>query len=113
MSQEQLIVLLLKIALIAGFTSIIGWVAVYTRLAKWWRNPIGRTLVIKSLLLAGLLVPTTLSLFFKLTRTGSLIAAWVDVVLIGGIAPVMCWRTAVWLREYRRGKPGPEGVGDR
>ena len=89
MTQDQWIVLLLKIALIAAFVSLVGWVTVYTRLAKWWTNSIGRTLVIKSLLIAGLLVPSILALFFQLNRFDSRIAAWADVVLIGAIAPVM------------------------
>lgn len=101
MSQEQAIILLFKIGAIAGFASIITWVAVYTRLAKWWRNPIGRTLVAKSLLLAGLLVPTIMSLFFHFNRLTSYVAGWVDVALICAIAPVMIWRSVVWLRIGR------------
>lgn len=104
MSQDQLIILCLKIGLIAGFASLVGWIAVYTRLAKWWRNPIGRTFVIKTALIAGLFVPTTLSLFFRLNRADSLIAGWADVVLIGAVAPVMLWRTAVWIRLARLGR---------
>lgn len=45
MSQDQLIILLLKIGLIAGLVSIALWACVYTRLARWWQNPVGRTLV--------------------------------------------------------------------
>lgn len=112
MSEDQWIVLLFKIVLISGILSIVTWIAVYTRLAKWWRNAIGRTLVAKSLLLAGLLIPSALSLFFHLNRLTSHLAAWADVTLIGAITPVMIWRTAVWLRESRKGLPGPEGIGD-
>ncbi len=109
MSQDQWIILMGKIACIAGFLSLVGWVAVYTRLAKWWKNPIGRTLVVKTLLIAGLLVPTTLSLFFHFNRHSSLVAAWVDVVLIGAIAPVMIWRTIVWIKVSRMRKiPGED-----
>ena len=104
MSQDQVIVLLFKVGCIAGFISLVGWVIIYTRLARWWKNPIGRTLVVKTLLIAGLLVPTTMSLFFNFNRLTSHIAAWVDVVLIGAIAPVMIWRSIVWLREARDGR---------
>lgn len=108
MSQEQAIILLFKIGAIAGFASIITWVAVYTRLAKWWRNPIGRTLVAKSLLLAGLLVPTIMSLFFHFNRLTSYVAGWVDVALICAIAPVMAWRTVVWLKVGKERLESPE-----
>lgn len=101
MTADQLIILLFKIGCVAGFVSIVAWIALYTRLARWWRNPIGRTLVAKSALLAGLLVPTMLSLFFHLTPLTSHVAAWTDVVLINLIAPVMVWRSVVWTKIGR------------
>ena len=106
MDQDQLIILLLKIGLIAGLVSIVSWVAVYHVLTKggWRKNPVGRTLVVKSLLIAGLFVPQILSLFFNLNRLDSHIAAWADVVLIGAVTPTMIWRTAVWLRLDRAGR---------
>jgi len=103
--QDGLIILLLKIGCVSGFVSLVGWIGIYTWLAKWWRNPIGRTLVAKSLLLAALLVPTILSLFFHLSAATSERMAWVDVVLIGMIAPVMIWRSVVWIR-VSKGKEG-------
>ena len=98
MTQEQVIILCLKVGLVAGFASIAVWVAVYSRLAAWWTSPLGRTLVIEALLIAGLFVPQILSLFFNLNRLDSRIAAWADVILIGAVTPVMAWRTAVFLR---------------
>ena len=98
MTQEQAIILCLKIGLIAGFASIAVWTAVYSRLAQWWRHAIGRTLVIEAVLIAGLFVPQILSLFFNLNRLDSRIAAWSDVALIGLVTPVMLWRTIVFLR---------------
>lgn len=99
MTQDQVVELLLKIGIVSGFFSLVAWVAVYTLLAPWWHNPIGRTLVVKSLLIAALLVPFGLSLFFNLSRLDSRVTAWVDVTLIGAITPVMIWRTVVWLHE--------------
>ena len=98
MTQTQAIILCLKIGLVAGFASITVWVAVYSRLARWWSHPLGRTLVIEALLIAGLFVPQILSLFFQLNRFDSRIAAWADVALIGLVTPVMAWRTLVFVR---------------
>lgn len=98
MTQTQLIVLLLKIGLIAGLASIGLWTAAYSRLADWWSNPVGRTLVVEALLVAGLFVPQILSLFFNLNRLDSYIAAWADVALVGLVSPIMWWRTIVFLR---------------
>lgn len=117
MDQDQAILLLLKIGLIAGLVSIVAWVAVYHVLTKggWRRNPVGRTLVVKSLLIAGLFIPQILSLFFQLNRFDSHIAAWADVVLIGAVTPVMWWRTAVWFKLDRAGRlpqNGHDGPGN-
>jgi hypothetical protein len=107
--QEQLIEILLRIFLISGFCSIAGWVGTYTWMGfhgagKWWRNPVGRSLVIKSALLGLLLVPSILSLFFKFSRQTSDIAGWVDTGLIALITPVMWWRVRVWVRLHKAGR---------
>ena len=104
MSQDEAIILCFKIVSIAAVCSLIAWIAVYTRLAAWWRDPIGQTLVAKTALIAALLIPTILSLFFHFNRLTSHIAAWVDVVLIGLVSPVMIWRTAVWVHIHREGE---------
>jgi len=104
MTQAQCLVLALKVALIAGFVSLVGWAVLYSVLADWWRNPIGRTLVAKTMLIAGLFVPSILSLFFHLNRLDSYIAGWVDVALIALVTPTMIWRCLVWLKLHRAGK---------
>lgn len=109
MSQQAWIVLAFKIGLIAGFASLTGWVVLYSVLAPWWRNPVGRTLVIKTLLIAGMFVPSILSLFFHLNRLDSWIAGWVDVALIGLVTPVMIWRSVVWVRLHRAGRLPRDG----
>jgi len=109
MSQSDWIVLALKIVCISGFVSLTGWLAQYHVYTKggWRRNVIGRTLVAKTALIACLLVPTTLSLFFQFNRLTSYVAGWVDVALIGLITPVMFWRAAVW-RHVHKQPGGPD-----
>lgn len=103
MTQDQWIALAFKVVLISGFVALTAWVAVYIRLTRGaaLKDPIGQTLIAKSLLLAAVLVPSTLSLFFTFSRWTSHLAGWVDVVLIGAITPVMWWRTAVWIKVHR------------
>lgn len=103
MSQDSWLILLLKIVLIAGEVSIVGFIAQYTRLAPWWRSPVGRTIVIKDALLALVLLPTILSLFLSFNRLTSHIAAWVDVGLFALVAVVMGWRSWIWERIHRHG----------
>lgn len=113
MMQQQWLILALKIVTIAAFASLAAWIAIYTRLSPWWRNPIGQTLVIKTALIALLLVPTILSLFFDFNRLTSIIAGWMDVGLIGLIVPVMVWRSVVWVRVHRDGTTGHLPAGER
>lgn len=107
-----LLIPVLKAGLICGFVSLVAWIAVYTKLAKWWRNPVGRTLVTKTALIAALFVPSILSLFFHLTRSDSILVGWIDAALIWLVTPVMLWRCFVWLRLHKAGKLHPDREGD-
>ena len=103
MSQDDLILLLFKIVTVSGFVSLAAWIGDYTRMAKWWKNAIGRTLVTKTALIAALLVPSALSLFFHFNRLTSHIAAWIDIALLGSVTPVMLWRIVVFRKISREG----------
>jgi hypothetical protein len=104
MTQDDWIILAFKIADLAGFASLTAWIIQYSLHGKWWRNDVGRTLVAKTALIAALLVPAALSLFFHLNRLNSHIVAWVDVCLLGLVTPVMIWRMVVFRKIYRRGQ---------
>lgn len=104
MTQAGWLILVLKVALISGFCSLAAWVVLYSVLAPWWKNPIGRTLVAKTALIAALFVPSILGLFFHLGRQDSYIVGWIDVGLIGLVTPVMLWRSAVWWKLHRAGR---------
>lgn len=101
MTQDELILLLFKIILIIDITSIAVFIGVYTRYAKWWKDQVGRTLVVKDILLLLAFTPSTLSLFFRLSRYSSRAIAWVDIGLFTLIAAVMWWRIAVWVKIHR------------
>jgi hypothetical protein len=100
---DPLVILLLRIVLISGVVSIAAFIAQYTRLAPWWRSAVGRTIVIKDVLLIAVFIPTIMSLFLEFNRTTSHIAAWLDIVLIGLVTPVMLWRLWIWERIHRHG----------
>lgn len=101
MNQDQLIILLFKVTLLADVLAVAAFIAVYWRLAPWYKNPIGRTIVIEGILLILMLTPSLLSLFLHFNRLTSHIAAWVDIGLFALLAPVMLWRCAVWIRIHR------------
>ena len=103
--QLHLLVILLKIALPFGFFGLIQWVAVYTVLERrWYRQAIGQTLVTKTLIVAALLMLTSLSVYFNLNRYDEIWVAWIEVALIFSIFPVMVWRSVVWVRTSRMGR---------
>lgn len=104
MSQAAWLILAFKVALVSGFVSLAGWVALYSSLERWWRHPVGRTLVAKTALVAALFIPSILSLFFHLSSHDSYIVGWVDAGLIGLVSPVMWWRSVVWVKLHRAGR---------
>ena len=103
MTQAQAIILCLKIVEISGLVTISAFIACYSIWAAWWRDAIGRTIVIKDLLLILAFIPTTLSVFLQFSRLTSNIAAWTDIAVIGLISPVMCWRIWVWWHIHKSG----------
>ena len=61
----------------------------------------------KTTLIALLFIPTTLALFFHLSRADSWAAGWVQVALIGLVSPGDVVAVAVWWRLHRAGRlPG-------
>lgn len=112
MRQESLLLLLLKIALIADVASIVIFVGDYSRLAKWWKHPIGRTIVLKDLFLLIAVALTAMSVFWHFSRLSSLVAAWIQVCALGAMAVTLLWRTVVFERLHRnRQKDGDDGDG--
>lgn len=98
--------LLLKVALIADIAGIVIFVADYTRLAQWWTNPVGRTIVIKDLFLLVVVLLTAMSVFFRFSRLTSMVAAWIQIGALGAVAVVMLWRVVVFERLHRDRRDG-------
>lgn len=104
MTQDRLILLMLKVVLCADVAATLAFIGDYSRLTRWrWvRNPIGRTIVVKDILLVGAFLPSILSLFVNFSRLTSHIAAWADIGLFAGIGACMAWRILVFERISRR-----------
>jgi hypothetical protein len=99
--------LALKVALIVSVSGMALFAADYTRLTKGrcWRDPIGLTLLLADIFSVAGLVPLLLAEFFRLSPLGNVIAAWalIGFWFLSGAA--MYWRTLVFEREHRRGRP--------
>jgi hypothetical protein len=112
MTQDQVIILAFKVVEVASIVTIAAFVAYYSRVANWWDNPIGRTIVCKDIALILVLIPSLLSIFFHFSRLTSYIAAWFDVASFALVPVIMCWRIAVWRKIHRAGKlPRDDGEG--
>lgn len=97
-----MIILLYRVVLISNVISILSFILYYSKKAPWWNNSIGRTIVAKDMLLLLASVPPVLSLFFSFNRLTSQVAAWVDLVFLGLIAPVMVWRILVFRKASKK-----------
>lgn len=104
MTQDDAIILAFKAAEVSGLVTITFFIICYSTWARWWSNQIGRTIVVKDLLLIVVFIPSVLSLFLDFNRLTSHIAAWTDIAMIGLISPVMIWRTVVFWRIHKAGR---------
>jgi hypothetical protein len=102
-TQDQAIVLAFKVVEVASLVTIIAFVACYSRWAAWFRNPIGRTIVLKDIALVLVLIPSILSIFLSFNRLTSQIAAWFDVGSFALVPIIMVWRIAVFRKIHKMG----------
>jgi len=100
MSQDQWIILCFKVVEVASVVTIAAFVACYSRWARWWTNPIGRTIVIKDIALIFVLLPSIMSIFLQFNRLSSHIAAWFDIASFAAVPVIMVWRIAVWRKIH-------------
>lgn len=112
MTQDQWAILAFRVVLIVIPVAVAMWVAVYTYLSKWWKNPIGKTVVRFAVVVALAIVPSVLSLFFNFNRTTSRVAAWIDVVLFSQVAWSVLRRIPLWVRLHmdKTGNPVYTGM---
>lgn len=94
-------VIIYRVVVLTAMAATIVFVTVYSRLARWWRNPIGRTIVAVDAAVFMALLPISLSLFFTFTRLTSQLAAGLDLAAISSIPISMGWRIHAWLRLPR------------
>lgn len=102
------LIVLDKIFVLTSLGGCLSWIGEYT----WnsgWRNVIGRTLLAKTSLLAGLLALTAVSLFLPLDAPWRLALSWAGVILLGLIGPVMVWRLLVFRKVSKAVQACPNG----
>src|SRR6185312_9116880 len=92
-----------KVVEVASVIAIAAFTICYSRWARWWANPIGRTIVLKDIALILVLFPSILSIFFSFNRLTSHIAAWFDVGSFALVPIIMCWRILVFRKVHQAG----------
>jgi hypothetical protein len=103
--------ILTSVVIVTGFTMSALFVLAYLALARWWRNPAGRALMMMAAGMGLMLLPLMLVHPFGLSTTDSTVFSWVQIgcvtVGVGGMA----WMLAVLVRAQVRGrKDGPLGA---
>lgn len=99
-------ILALKIALIVSVSGLVVFTADYTRLTRGanFRDPVGLTIVVKDIFLAGTLTPLLLAAFFRLSPLGNEIGSWCLIGFLFLAGASMFWRTVVFEVIHRRGQ---------
>lgn len=105
MTQDGALILAFKIVLLAGAVSVAVFIVAYHMMTRGavWRDPVGKTIIVKDILLGACLTPSILSLFFHFGRFTSRVAGWIDVALFGLLPVVMTWRLIVWQKIHNGG----------
>lgn len=86
----------LRISELSVIVIILLFLAQYTAYSPWWRDPVGRTIVIKDGVMLLIALPAVLSVWFNFNRFGSHAAGWVQVGALLGATVIMLWQVAVW-----------------
>jgi hypothetical protein len=90
------------VAVTAGLSALV-FIATYTKLAPWWRDSIGLTLVLAEAFIFALFV--SIFLHIILIPVFNDVPVWVSIVdmfIAGGVAGVNFWRCAVWIKAARK-----------
>jgi hypothetical protein len=110
----EAMLLAFKIGVLLGIISMLLWIAVYTRLEPWWKNRVGRTLVMLAIMITAQSGIFAASLFFNFNRLTSQVAAWIYIGIFYLIAAGMFHRTWLWITMSKKGTKGtlPAGKTD-
>ena len=101
----SLVVDVLKWACTSGAISAALFITQYTNYSPWRKDPIGRTVVYRDIATIFALTPLILSLWFHLSSSASQIVAWVYIVAISMITPIMLMSMSAWYRGKKNNTP--------
>jgi len=80
------------------FFASIGFIVLYTVLAKWWLSPLGRNLVAFDSALSLTLLPSVVHHTFGVSSALSPAFAWFNVGAFAAVPLVIVWRAWILLR---------------
>jgi hypothetical protein len=90
----------------AAFFAGVAFIAAYTLLAKWWKTPVGVSIVLLDLMIALILLPDMLLYLLDINVTGS--EFWTFLVLgaLAAVPVIIMWRLVILVRLQLRGRDG-------
>jgi hypothetical protein len=104
MTQAAVAAELTNDAILYALLASLAFLVSYLLLARGWRTPVGRTLILLDLGLVLLYLPAALHRFFGL-GVASIGFAWYYAATIALVGTAVWWRTVIMFRAQRRGRP--------
>jgi hypothetical protein len=83
------------------FFCSLAFIALYTVVAPWWRNPLGRNLVAFDASLSLTLLPSVIHHTFGPSAASSAFFGWFTVVAFAMVPCVIIWRAVIMVRMQR------------
>lgn len=105
MKVGTLLLVVTQVCLGVALFGLGSWAVYYSR-HRGWRNAMGRTLLIETVLLFAVLALSGLGVYFSIADEET---AWAEAVLVGLVGPVMIWRLWVMLKLSRAVRKCPNG----
>lgn len=112
--QLALLNALIKWSLLAMMLVLVAAIAQYTAYARWWKDPVGITIVLLEAFLLIEIVPQEYGQWFVHTVNGAIVIGYVTVGLAELVTLGLAWRMIVWRwikRHPRRGGGEKTGSG--
>ena len=82
----------------AAFFAGLLFVATYTALARWWKSPLGITIVLLDLMISLALLPGMLALVFGVGVAGSEFWTLLTLAALAGVPVIIMWRLGILVK---------------
>jgi hypothetical protein len=83
---------------VIAFCTTVGFIVLYSVVAKWWQNTLGRCIVALDGAVALTLLPGVIHHWFGVSSADTPFFAWFSLVSFAAVPLVVAWRGVILLR---------------